>query len=1093
MEKLSLNFIPKLLLTVILFFIFSTSNYAADLHYLQIANTTSESDITDPNTGKYSYIGKDHDQWDGRYAVQDVTVNTTDGYLFTGWTGDIPDDLKDNVHLSLVMNGDYNITANFEKTKHFKIETRGYIRSAPLLYDINKDGNREIIVGDMAGYVYCFDHSGALLWEYYAGDAFDVSTSPIPEWFNRETRENTDVGNMTIQSSPAAGDIDGDGYPEIVVGTGGFVDAHTWAGGGTTSSFGPVGQGGILILGHNGKLKLLIRGWDTYDGLGNPIQDGFSDGFYSTPALADLDKDGRLDLVIGGTDQNIYALKAVKHDTSNVNCEKVYYYHPPGKNSLWMVPIYEFDDDGDGKFNEDPVGECTPLVYYFQNPMFTGYENVDDDGDGYVDEGTEMGIVGDDDEDAWPQKSFDIWSDVDEDEFEWPFRNTDTVVSSPAIADINGDGSLEIIIGADSAGGGPLKASRKKIPPGGAIRVMDFYGNEVDSFPQWIEQVVYSTPTVGDINGDGKLEILHGTGTHYKTESDEFKGKGVYVWNSDGTPYLNPLNKNPGDAGYGLFAATDHIVWGAPTFGDLNGDGSVEIVAGDFSGYVYAWNNRGELLPGFPVLPLSDFPELPGPGYYEIRSSPILVDVDNDLLPEIITGAGWSIVGINGDGTLVPSFKYGHTSFTTGTSSVFATPAVSDLDNNGKADLVWVTGDSSESTGMYIDHGVIHVWEVGDYNRDASPWPMFKRMGVRTSNYSLGLENPIMEFFYFSEDSKWITISIDVDKGPYPVVDLDLEIDIGGELYRYNLSDDGADGDLFEGDGRYTTGMFRFEGINISESVTFLVDQGLGISQEYKFIFNFSGPQIESNISKYYVDILDRLPESNAEKRWRSSIEKIVNLGIDVNEGFIALAKLFLNSEEYIGKHKTNSEYIIDLYEAFFNRTPSNNEIAYWCGFLEDNLSRNVIMNYFVYSNEFEIFMEDTYGVGTNREECNLINDFYRGFMNRLPDSGGFNGWLSLMREAQCKGAGAVKDLSHSMVLGFITSPEYINKNRSNREYVEDLYNGILRRGAMAPEFDYWVDFLVAGTYSRKELLVFFTASIEFQGRVQRIIDIGCF
>ena len=222
-----------------------------------------------------------------------------------------------------------------------------------------------------------------------------------------------------------------------------------------------------------------------------------------------------------------------------------------------------------------------------------------------------------------------------------------------------------------------------------------------------------------------------------------------------------------------------------------------------------------------------------------------------------------------------------------------------------------LAGDSSENTGMSIDNGAIHIWEVGDFNKDASPWPMFKRTGTRTSNFSLSLENPIVELSYVGEDQQWITISIDVDKGYYPIIDLDLEIEIDGKLCRFNLSDDGADGDLFEGDGRYTTTYFRFKGIDISETGTFIVDQTLETDPEYKFVLSFFGARIESNVSKYYVDILDRLPEGNAKEGWRSSIESIVDLGIDVKEGLIALAKFFFNSDEYISKQKTDAEYVM--------------------------------------------------------------------------------------------------------------------------------------------------------------------------------------
>ena len=110
---------------------------------------------------------------------------------------------------------------------------------------------------------------------------------------------------------------------------------------------------------------------------------------YSTAGIADLNNDGVLDFAIAGVDQNIYVYKTSDQQMSkNSLGETVRFYHPPGLNGFWAVPIYELDDDGDGKFNEDPVGDLTPITYYFQNPMFPGYQGIDDDQDGMVDEGT---------------------------------------------------------------------------------------------------------------------------------------------------------------------------------------------------------------------------------------------------------------------------------------------------------------------------------------------------------------------------------------------------------------------------------------------------------------------------------------------------------------------------------------------------------------------------------------------------------------------------------------------------------------------------------------------------------------------------------
>ena len=102
----------------------------------------------------------------------------------------------------------------------------------------------------------------------------------------------------------------------------------------------------------------------------------------------------------------------------------------------------------------------------------------------------------------------------------------------------------------------------------------------------------------------------------------------------------------------------------------------------------------------------------------------------------------------------------------------------------------------------------------------------------------------------------------------------------------------------------------------------------------------------------------------------------------------------------------------------------------------------------------------------------------------------GFTAWIGLMRTAQCTGAQQVRDLSHQIALGFIQSPEYAGKARTNSQYVEDLYDAILRRTAAPWEITYWLNEL--NTKTRAEVLQGFTNSGEFQGRVTEVIDAGC-
>ncbi|MBI5676014.1 MAG: DUF4214 domain-containing protein [Nitrospirae bacterium] len=246
-------------------------------------------------------------------------------------------------------------------------------------------------------------------------------------------------------------------------------------------------------------------------------------------------------------------------------------------------------------------------------------------------------------------------------------------------------------------------------------------------------------------------------------------------------------------------------------------------------------------------------------------------------------------------------------------------------------------------------------------------------------------------------------------------------------------------------------------------------------------------------VTYYYNSILNRAPEPGGAEGWASEIQRIDVLGIDIKEGFIALGKLFFNSGEYLAMNTTDNQYITDLYETFLGRTPSQGEIDYWSGELSGGLTRNLLLNYFIFSAEFKTYMGGIFGDTTVRPEYNLVNDLYRSLLSRLPDDGGFNYWLGQMQTAQCNGdPQAIRDLTLQIALLFLNSQEYADRNTSNSEYIEDLYNGILRRGAELSGYLYWLGELNGGTYTRAEMMQLFVDSAEFQARVQQVIDAGC-
>jgi len=247
---------------------------------------------------------------------------------------------------------------------------------------------------------------------------------------------------------------------------------------------------------------------------------------------------------------------------------------------------------------------------------------------------------------------------------------------------------------------------------------------------------------------------------------------------------------------------------------------------------------------------------------------------------------------------------------------------------------------------------------------------------------------------------------------------------------------------------------------------------------------------IRALVREYYLDILDREPDQAGWDYWTNEILRIMNLGIYVGEGFQAEARLFFNSLEYLNKNTTDTEFVTDLYQAFLQREPDAGGLAFWVGEL-NCLTRDMLITQFAYSAEFQAYLSNQFGADTTRPENNMVNDFYRGILGRLPDDGGFNAWLQQMRLAQCSGAQAVKDLSYQISLLFVQSQEYTNRNRNNTQYIEDLYNAILRRGGDCAGFQAWITVLNGGM-PREQVLQFFTNSTEFQTRVDAVIAAGC-
>jgi hypothetical protein len=258
---------------------------------------------------------------------------------------------------------------------------------------------------------------------------------------------------------------------------------------------------------------------------------------------------------------------------------------------------------------------------------------------------------------------------------------------------------------------------------------------------------------------------------------------------------------------------------------------------------------------------------------------------------------------------------------------------------------------------------------------------------------------------------------------------------------------------------------------------------------------NMTGTSEVSLVIHYYRSILNRTPDPAGKAFWDGEASRIAGLGGDLREAYFVMANYFFNSPEYQSYGKNDTQFVTDLYNTFFNRPPDAGGLNFWVSQIQGGLPRDVVLFSFMFSPEFGSFTTSIFGNVAARPEINVVMDFFRGTLNRLPDTNAFNFWVGQLKSAQCQGAnapGAVYNAVNGMSFQFIFGAEYTNRARTNVQYVTDLYNAFLRRGGDTAGVNFWVNQLNTGAEDRNSLRADFIASPEFGARVNQVINAGC-
>lgn len=285
-----------------------------------------------------------------------------------------------------------------------------------------------------------------------------------------------------------------------------------------------------------------------------------------------------------------------------------------------------------------------------------------------------------------------------------------------------------------------------------------------------------------------------------------------------------------------------------------------------------------------------------------------------------------------------------------------------------------------------------------------------------------------------------------------------------------------------------------YAGLNVNNTEAGASDWYGNSSADWQLI-KFPSPAFTNRtvlIDHYYRSILARAPDSGGNAFWQDEIARLRGLGADISEAFRVMAGWFFTSDEYLRKNASDAQYVADLYHTFFNRAPDSDGLSFWIEQMAAGMPRGVVLYSFLFSTEFDDYMRSLLGDSASRGEIDAVVDFYRGFLNRLPDSGGFGYWVDRFRAAQCQGTEAINAEVESISRQFASSEEYSGRRRDNRDHVGDLYYAFLRRGGELAGFNFWVDQLNNNLKTREQLRREFLAAPEFQTRVRQIIDQGC-
>ena len=255
--------------------------------------------------------------------------------------------------------------------------------------------------------------------------------------------------------------------------------------------------------------------------------------------------------------------------------------------------------------------------------------------------------------------------------------------------------------------------------------------------------------------------------------------------------------------------------------------------------------------------------------------------------------------------------------------------------------------------------------------------------------------------------------------------------------------------------------------------------EGITSTNPAKDIFSF--------VERIYIIGLGRTPDASGWMNWETGLENGAFEGA-------ACAAGMLDSEEMHNRGLSNEEFVEVCYRVMMNRPSDPAGKQDWVNALNNGVQYRGIIKGFAESQEFTEICENyhinrgnvpvTDPRDVNRGVTQFVARCYTKTLGRKYEDGGLINWCNWINNAEDRRA-TVLDVSTN---AFFHSEEFMNRNLSDEDYVEVLYETFLGRGSDPVGKADWLNRLANGA-TRDDLMLGVAGSQEYDDIMKEIIS----